>query len=108
MSVLLRLKRTFREVRNGKPGRRFIDHHDRTRRSESGNETAWRNVAHIAGGVVLLAAGLLLSLPPGVPGFLLWIPGLALLASRLRWLAMLLDYAEVLGRRVIGRFRRRR
>lgn len=103
--MLEKLKSDFREIRDGKPGRRFLKHFVESRRREGPHANAWRNAGYIAVGLVLLVSGLLLSLPPVVPGFLLWIPGLALLASRWRGLAGLLDRSEAWGRRLWHRWR---
>ncbi len=97
--MLQKLKSEFREIRNGKPGRRFVDHHERSREREGARGSLWRSVGHVAAGVVLLICGLLLSLPPGVPGFLLWIPGLALIAARWRRFASVLDRLEAWARK---------
>lgn len=59
---------------------------------------SWTTWGYVAAGLALVIGGLVLSLPPGVPGFLLWIPGLALLAARFKGLAMLLDRLEAWGR----------
>ncbi len=54
-------------------------------------------------GLLLLVLGLILSLPPLVPGFLLWIPGLALIASQSIFTASVLDSGECLLRRLYRR-----
>lgn len=102
--MLQKIKQEFREVRAGVPGCRFLDHYQRTRRKEGARGSSWRTAGYVAAGLVLIVCGLLLSLPPGVPGFLLWIPGLALLAARFKGLAMLLDRLEAWGRRTWRRF----
>jgi hypothetical protein len=51
-------------------------------------------------GLVLLISGLVLSLPPAVPGFLLWIPGLSLIAARSKRISILLDRLEVWARKM--------
>jgi Mg2+/Co2+ transporter CorC len=98
-----RLKRTFHELKDGEPGRRFTAHHERHRRTESHRESTLKTAAYLIGGFALLLGGLLLSLPPGVPGFLLWVPALGLLAARLRVVAVGLDRAELLVHRLIGK-----
>lgn len=103
--MLGQLKRTFDSLRRGEPGHRFVDHHERRKKAE-GSSGPWKSAGYIILGVVLLAAGFLLSLPPGVPGFLLWIPGLGLLAVRFRILAVYLDKSELLGRRLWGQLQR--
>lgn len=103
--MLQKIKSQFREVKDGKPGRRFVAHHERSKRREGDDKTSWRTLGYIVAGVVLLVAGFALSLPPGVPGFLLWIPGLALLAASFRGFAKLLDRLELWGRQVWQRLR---
>lgn len=103
--MIARLKNEMHELRRGTPGQRFIQHYERRQRREAGRTSAWLNLSYIVGGVVLLVAGLLLSLPPGVPGFLLWIPGLGLLVARSRRLAVVLDAAERKARDVWRRVR---
>lgn len=55
---------------------------------------------------LLAVLGLLLSIPPGVPGFLLWVPALAMVASRSLFAARLLDRTEVLTRSAIEKISR--
>jgi hypothetical protein len=97
--MLQKIKSVLRDVKDGAPGRRFVDHHERTRRREGVRGSAWRSSGIAVVGLVLLVCGLVLSLPPGVPGFLLWIPGLALIASRSRYISILLDRLEAGTRR---------
>lgn len=96
--MLQKIKREFREIKAGEPGSRFVDHYKSSRRREGTRGTFWKTIGYVAAGLVLIICGLVLSLPPGVPGFLLWIPGLALLAARFKGLAMLLDRLEAWGR----------
>jgi hypothetical protein len=102
--MLSKLKRISDSLRSGKPGHRFVDYHDRRKKAE-GRSGTWKSAGYVILGLVLLAAGLVLSLPPGVPGFLLWIPGLGLLAVRFRILAVYLDKLERLGRALWRRVR---
>ncbi|HEX5738383.1 MAG TPA: hypothetical protein VFY22_07735 [Hydrogenophaga sp.] len=106
--VLQKLKSDFREIRKGKPGRRFLHHYRENRRREGPHDSAWRTAGYLAVGLALLIGGLVLSLPPGVPGFLLWIPGLALLAARSRMLAWWLDRSEAWVRALWQRWRGRK
>lgn len=87
------------------PGERFIRLHERWKVSPSAGEVAWKRAGYIGVALLLLLVGLLLSLPPGSPGFLLWFPGLIMLVSRLKFMAVLLDRSEVFFRRLIARFR---
>lgn len=98
-----KLKVHFSSLAKGKPGRRFTEHHERHRQTETRKKAAWKTAAYLLLGLTILLAGLLLSLPPGVPGFLLWVPALGLLAARFRVLAVFLDRTELFIRRVIGK-----
>jgi len=106
--LLQKIKQEFREVKHGQPGQRFIDHFHRIRRREDGIKTFWKTFGIVAVGLLLVASGFLLSLPPGIPGFLLWIPGLALLSARSKPLAKLLDRVETWVRDIWHNFRNRR
>jgi hypothetical protein len=103
--MLQKIKSELRQIKRGAPGQRFMDHYVRSKRNEDANGSVWKKWGYVAAGLILLIIGLLLSLPPGVPGFLLWIPGLALLAARSKTLAMLLDRTEAWGRRLWQRLR---
>jgi hypothetical protein len=105
--MLQRIKAEFRDIRRGEPGRRFLDHYKRTRRREVGRRSAWKTMGFVGAGLVLVICGFVLSLPPGAPGFLLWVPGLALVAARSGRAAILLDRLETAGRRV-GQYLRER
>lgn len=96
--MLQKLKSEFRKIEKGAPGRRFLDHYERSRRREGDRDRVWRTWAYVGVGLVLLLFGLVLSLPPGFPGFLLWIPGLSLIASRSKQISILLDRLEVWAR----------
>lgn len=88
------------DLKNGTPGKRFIEHHERHRQSEDPKKARWKTAAYVAAGLVLLVVGALLSLVPGVPGIILGIPAIGLLVARLRFVAVLLDRFEVFGRRL--------
>lgn len=105
--VLNKLKEDFRKLKKGEPGRRFIDHYRRHRKSESRRETGWKTAAYIAAAVVLLTIGALLSLVPGVPGIVLGIPAIGLLVARLKFFARFLDRAEIAARRMWDRIKGR-
>jgi len=106
--LLQKLKQEFREVKHGKPGQRFVDHFKRIRLREDGVKTFWTTFGYVSVGVLLVVSGFLLSLPPGIPGFLLWIPGLALLSARSKPLARLLDRLETWARDMWHKLRNRR
>jgi sulfite exporter TauE/SafE len=106
--MLQKIKSEFREIKAGSSGSRFIDHYKRTRKRESARGSVWRTLSYVFAGLILLLCGLLLSLPPGVPGFLLWIPGLALLSARFKSFAILLDRLELQTWKVWQRVRTQR
>jgi hypothetical protein len=100
------LKADVAKLKQGTPGRRFIEHYERSRRSEDPSKTRWKTVAYVAAGIALLIVGALLSLVPGVPGIVLGIPAIGMLVARLRFFAVWLDRVEVGGRRVWKKLRR--
>ena len=102
-AVLNTLKRDFSLLVEGKPGSRFREHHRRHRQAEGRATSAWKTAGYLLLGATLVTAGLVLSIPPGLPGFLLWIPGLGLLVARLRVLAALLDRGELWLRKIAER-----
>jgi UPF0716 family protein affecting phage T7 exclusion len=101
-----KFKADFADLKNGAPGKRFIEHHERHRQSENPSQTKWKTVAYVVAGVILLVVGALLSLVPGIPGIVLGIPAIGLLVARLRSVAVLMDRMEVIGRRVWRKVRR--
>jgi hypothetical protein len=101
--VFKKFKEDMRKLKEGEPGERFIEHHRRHRASESQREAGWKTAAYITAALVLLTAGALLSLVPGVPGIVLGIPALGLLVARLRFFAVFLDRSELFLRRLFGK-----
>lgn len=91
-----------RQILRDRPGERFQNEY---RRRRNRRERWWVSVMVLAGAALLALTGLLLSIPPGMPGFLLWIPALALMASRTRPVAVLLDRIEIWTWRIIRRWR---
>jgi len=65
----------------------------------------WKTTAYIAGAVILLIIGALLSLVPGVPGIVLGIPALGLLVARLRFFAVFMDRSELVLRKAVNKVR---
>lgn len=104
-SLVQKLKADVAKIKQGTPGRRFIDHYERSRRTEDPRKTRWKTVAYVAAGIALLVFGAFLSLVPGVPGILLAIPAIGLLVARLRFFAVWLDKLEVIARRIWKKLR---
>lgn len=90
--MFARIKEDYKRLINAVPGRRFRDYYD----YRKGHKKPWQRMVYISAGSVLIVLGFFLSLPPGIPGFLLWVPGLGLLVQQSKVLAILLDKAEVL------------
>lgn len=82
------------------PGARFQNEY---RRRKNRREHWGVSVAVLSGAALLAVLGLLLSIPPGMPGFLLWIPALGIIASRTRPAAIFLDRLEVWSRKLAER-----
>lgn len=95
-----KLKKDILQIYRGKRGERFTKHYKfQQRRSE---KKSWQTPFYIIMGLLLVVAGVLISIPPiGIPGFILTLLGLSLLVSRLRIVAVLLDKGEVAFHRVI-------
>ena len=99
MELLERLRSSLTELKAGKPGRRFCDHH--ARKHDKRSSGARRGVLFITAWA-LIAAGALLSLVPGIPGVLLAIPGAAILSAQSRFFARMLDWLEMRVRRLFA------
>lgn len=84
-----KLHKVRKELSQSRPGRRFVDHYNRNT-----NQPTWKAWLIVTLGILMVVAGLVLSLPPGLPGFLLWVPGFALIASQIRIVAVILDRLE--------------
>lgn len=89
--MISKLKKIMRQLRRGKPGRRFVEHYHQHKHH---NTRPWKRWLVILLGMAMTLAGLVFSLPPGMPGFLLWIPGFALVASQVKAVAVALDKLE--------------
>ena len=93
------------DFRSGTPGSRFLAVYKHRRLH--GSEHPIRSIIYIGFGFLFLIVGVIIALPPGIPGFFLWIPGMLMIATRLRWAAVLMDRLEVWIRRAIGIVRRK-
>jgi hypothetical protein len=97
-----RARRIINEVRKGEPGERFIRYwHIRQRRER---ERRTRKVMVLTLGFFLVAVGVVLGPTPVAPGFVAVIPGLAILAARIRIVARILDKGELFLRRIAAPF----
>lgn len=96
--VLIKLKRHWRELRKGRPGRRFEERYERNRKGRKDQSFLQRFLAPAAG-IVLLVAGVVFCVIPG-PGLPLIIVGASLLGGQSRFVAKIMDWLEVRVRKV--------
>jgi hypothetical protein len=100
--MLERLKKSYSRLASNKPGERFRGLHERQQRTKI---SSWKNALYIIGGVVLIGMGILLSIPPLLPGFLVTLAGLGIIATRSHAFARFLDRLELAVRRILKRIR---
>jgi hypothetical protein len=86
-----------RDLREGEPGDRFFRYF-RLRHSEHRNRP-FRRILLIIVGLLLLIVGAILGPTPIIPGFVVALPGLAILAAQLRFVSKALDRGELVFRR---------
>jgi hypothetical protein len=98
--MLRRLKTSWQELKQGRPGKRFQERADRARRSRS-NPSWLARVLEPTVGVIMFFGGVILCLMPG-PGLPLLIIGAALIAKRSRTAARGLDWTELKVRKVFA------
>jgi len=99
-SLIEKLKTFYLELRDGEPGQRFTDFYDEHHRETK--KSTLKKVGYPLVGSLLIAAGVILSIPPGVPGFLVAIVGAGMIAITSRFVSRLLDYSEMKARRLVG------
>lgn len=100
-----KLVRGCRQFLKDVPGQRFIDAYQRWKVTARNPITG---LVLLIIALVLIAAGALLALVPGVPGIVLGGLGLALIAIRFRRVAIWLDWSEMKSRSVWRKVRRRK
>ena len=100
--MLEKIKKAYFQITQGKPGRRFTDYHQS---QQAETQQFWKTPLYVAAGLTLVVIGTFLSIPPGIPGFFITIPGLMLIAARLEILARFLDRSELWLRRYQHKFR---
>lgn len=103
MSFIESLRSSAHRIKEDKPGRRFQNYYQF--RKQSGADSTLKQIGMLALGAVLIAGGLLGFLLPILPGYLLFIPGLAILTARSRFTARLLDRLEMSVRKLLKRGR---
>ncbi|HWA07973.1 MAG TPA: hypothetical protein VG838_00760 [Opitutaceae bacterium] len=103
--MLTAFRRSWRELRRGRPGHRFQDRYASAKR-ERKRTPAWRRIARFGLALVLFAAAVVFVFIPG-PAILFFALSGALLATESRPIARALDWIELRGR-AIGRGVRKR
>jgi hypothetical protein len=95
-----RLKKSWKELKQGRPGKRFQERAEKSRRSRS-NRSWVARILEPTIGVVLLVGGVILCVMPG-PGLPLLILGATLVAERSLTAARALDWCELKARKIIA------
>ena len=99
--MLRGLKRHWRELKKGRPGRRFQDRYEEKKETHRDRPLIRQSLQPLAG-AILLAAGIVFCVIPG-PGLPLVFLGAAVLAERCLTLARMLDWMEVKLRNLLAR-----
>ncbi len=92
------LRHYWKSLKQGRPGHRFQAHYAESQRQERGRGTCGR-LALIAAAVVCFAIGVVLVFIPG-PAFVFFFLGGGLLASESKFVARIMDWSEVKGRKL--------
>ncbi|HYV99715.1 MAG TPA: PGPGW domain-containing protein [Gemmatimonadaceae bacterium] len=101
--MLGRLKRAWHGFRSRKPGTRFVTSY---KKHHAEGSSVFARVGFVVLGVVVLAVGII-ALPAPGPGMPIVATGLVLLARESLWAARLMDRAELKGRSLMHRVKRR-
>ena len=96
-------KKNVSEIMEGEPGNRFTSLYERRRQTRSRHPV--RDWLLIGLGCLLVIGGMLLSIPPGMPGFLVTFTGLGMIVARSLWAARILDRSEEILWSLWGRIR---
>jgi hypothetical protein len=94
MSISEKLKDTVAHIKRGRKGSRFIEFYEYRKKREG--DSIGKTIAMIALGFFLIIIGLIGVMLPILPGFLFFIPGIAILVARSRLLAKGLDRVETI------------
>ena len=99
MTIVSRMRRSWQQFKESRPGNRFQDRYIRRQQSSSGRFNLLRKVLYIVGGIVIAVASLVLAPLPG-PGWGTFFIGLALIAGEIFYVARFLDWVEVELRKI--------
>ena len=93
------LRRWAKELKAGKPGRRFQDHYARVHEAHGGQR---RKPVFIWIGAGLVVLGIVFSVLPLLPGWLMVLLGVAAISAQSHSMAKSLDWLEVRARELLG------
>lgn len=85
------MKNRMERLYHDRSGRRFTNYYNRQRVR---NEPAWKTTLYILLGLILIFGGGIIGMAPVLPAFVFILAGLALIITRLRFAAGLLDKTE--------------
>jgi hypothetical protein len=97
MRILQNARDAFRRFRAARPGERFMQLHSQMHRGGGGR--LWFGISVLAG-VLLILVGAALGFIPGVPGFLVALLGLGIIAAQVESVARWCDRSERALRRL--------
>jgi len=110
LGIAITMLRSFKDscqaLRRSRPGRRFQDHYERTRRGRDGR-SAWARIVRLTLATVAFAIGLVLTVLPG-PAVLFFLVAGTLVAADSLAVARFLDRGELSLRAAWDRFRKKR
>ena len=98
IAVVIRMRQSWQQFKESRPGNRFQDRYYRRQQSNSGRFDL-RRVLNIVGGITVALVSLVLAPLPG-PGWATFFIGLGMLAGELRPVARSLDWGEIKLRQI--------
>jgi hypothetical protein len=102
VKLFKKIKSQFQQFRRDVPGERFKNLHSRQQRS---GKKLPMTILGIALGIILIAGGILLGFVPGLPGIVLSVLGIGLIAAQFSWLANWCDISELALREFVAKIR---
>ena len=100
MAVIMQFREHWRDLRRGRPGRRFQARYERSKQ-EDARSSPVKRILLICLAIVFLAIAIVLMVMPG-PAFVFFILAGALIATESRVVARFMDWAEVRVRSVLA------
>src|SRR5687768_16506516 len=104
-TVQFQFREHWRDLKRGRPGRRFQDRYERARHEEASTGAAQR-IGLIVAALVCFAIGLVLAVMPGPAVVFFFLAG-GLLATESPWVARFMDWGELKIRKLVAWGKRR-